>query len=241
MIEEFDKYVRNYDFGNSKVERKYNHSHRVMRLSEKYAKILGFNDYDVKLATLIGLLHDIGRFEQAKVFDTFNDFASIDHADYGVKILFEDGLIKRFWNNEDDYELIRFAIENHNKYIIEDTQNERFLKFAKLIRDVDKLDIMNIYGNLDEVVLKISDDEISKSALDEFNNHKSVLYKNVENINDKILLVFSFVFDINYNECLKEYKECFINYYARIEKLSDKFKDMYEEVIKYIDERMKLC
>ena len=36
---------------------------------------------------LIGLLHDIGRFEQVKVYDTFSDIDSIDHADYGVEIL----------------------------------------------------------------------------------------------------------------------------------------------------------
>ena len=56
--------------------------------------------------------------------------------------MFEDGLIKNFWNNTDDYEVIRFAIENHNKFAIEKTDNKRALMHAKLIRDTDKLDIM---------------------------------------------------------------------------------------------------
>ena len=37
-----------------------------MKLSKKYAKKLGYDEHDVKLATLIGLFHDIGRFEQLK-------------------------------------------------------------------------------------------------------------------------------------------------------------------------------
>ena len=36
---------------------------------------------------------------------------------------------------------IEFAIKNHNKRQIPDHEDERVLKFAKLIRDIDKLDI----------------------------------------------------------------------------------------------------
>ena len=238
MKEEFDKYVSNYDFSNSKVERKYNHSYRVMELSRKYAKILGFNDYEVEVATIIGLLHDIGRFEQIKQFDTFNDSISFDHASYGVKVLFEEGLIKNFWNNIDDYEVIRFAIENHNKFEIAKTNNDRALMHAKLIRDTDKLDIMNIFGNLNEIDLKVCDDEISSEVKKEFMNHQSVLSKNIKNINDKTVLSLSFAFDINHDECLEEFKDYYTKYYYKIKELSNKFDDMYEEAIKYINERI---
>ena len=238
MIEEFDKYVRNYDFSNSKVERKYNHSHRVMELNRKYAKILGFNNHEIEVATIIGLLHDIGRFEQIKQFNTFDDSISFDHASYGVKLLFEDGLIKNFWNNTDDYEVIRFAIENHNKFAIEKTDNKRALMHAKLIRDTDKLDIMRIYGNLNEIDLKVCDDEISSEVIKEFMNHQSVLSKNIKNINDKTVLSLSFAFDINHDECLEEFKEYYTNYYYKLKKLSSKFDNIYEEAIKYINERI---
>lgn len=241
MIEEFNKYVNSFSFDNSKTKRKYEHSYRVMELSKKYAKILGFNDYDIKLATLIGLLHDIGRFEQVRVYNTFNDRTSIDHADYGVKVLFEDGLIKRFWNNEEDYELIKFAIINHDKYSIPETDNERFLKFAKLIRDVDKIDILYVLGYLKEVEFTNLEDEISKEILDEFYKHTSVSWVNVHNKNDGKVIYFAYPFDINYDVCLEELKINLNYFYEYLSSINNKFDDIYKESIKYIDERMKLC
>ena len=147
MNQEFEKYIKNYDLNNKEIHKKYLHSYRVMNLSKKYATLLGWKSHDIKLATIIGLLHDIGRFEQLKIYHTYNDTKSIDHASYGVKILFKDNLIKKFWKDENDYEIIKFAIENHNKYEIEKTNNQRALMHAKLIRDTDKLDI--IYHKLD--------------------------------------------------------------------------------------------
>ena len=85
MKEEFDKYVQNYDLNNIDIKRKYRHSYRVMNLSKRYATLLGFSKEDIELATVIGLLHDIGRFEQLKVYHTYDDTKSIDHALYGSK------------------------------------------------------------------------------------------------------------------------------------------------------------
>jgi len=88
-IEAFSEYVSEYDFSNDKIKLKYDHTLRVMNLSKKYAILLGFNEEDVELATLIGLLHDIGRFEQVKVYDSFDDLHTVDHADYSVEQLFK--------------------------------------------------------------------------------------------------------------------------------------------------------
>ena len=172
MIEEFDKYVSNFDLNNKDIKLKYNHSFRVMKLSEKYSKLLNFNGYDIKLASLIGLLHDIGRFKQLQLYNTYKDNNKMDHAIYGSKILFEEGLITNFWDNEEDYEVIKFAIENHNKFIIEETNDERKLKFAKLIRDIDKLDIIYLYGYLDEINMRETDVEINPVIIDNIKKHK---------------------------------------------------------------------
>ena len=42
-----------------------------------------------------GLLHDIGRFEQLKRYQSFIDSQTIDHANLGVTILFDDNLIEK--------------------------------------------------------------------------------------------------------------------------------------------------
>ena len=72
MLEEFEKYTSNYDMDDVNIKLKYDHSYRVMNLSRKYATLLGFSNKDVELAALIGLLHDIGRFEQLRVYKRNN-------------------------------------------------------------------------------------------------------------------------------------------------------------------------
>lgn len=241
MIEEFNKYTNNYDMNDEAIRNKYSHSIRVMNLSKKYATILGFSKEDIELATLIGLLHDIGRFEQIRVYHTFDDNKSIDHALYGVKVLFEDNLIEKFSKNKEEYEIIKKAIYNHNKYKLEDIKDERVLMHSKLIRDVDKLDIIYLLGYLKEYDINVTDDEITKEVIDSTKRHESLSRKYVKNGNDEIVIKFAFAFDIYNDVCLNEMKDNLKYYYDRVNK-DNKYKEIYEEVIKYIDERMnKKC
>lgn len=241
MLEEFDNYVSNYDMNNEDIRAKYNHIHRVMKLNEKYAKILGFSEYDIKLASVIGLLHDIGRFEQLKIYNSYDDKKTIDHADFGAKLLFDDNLIKKFWKNEDDYEIIKNAIKYHNKIKVPDIDDERMLKHINLIRDTDKIDIIYLLGYLGELNIKATSDQISKDIVDETFNHRTVNYELIKNPNDKIAVQFAYVFDMYNDICLSEYKKNLHYYYKQIDG-EDIFKDIYNEIIKYIDERMiKKC
>lgn len=234
---EFDDYVSNYDLEDRDIKLKYNHSYRVMELSKKYSKLLGFSEEDQELATLIGLLHDIGRFEQLKLYHTYDDKRSIDHADFGVKVLFDDGLIKKFWDNEKDYDLIKFSIKNHNKFEIPATDDERITKHAKLIRDTDKLDILYVCGKLDELKYRTNNESLSKEVIDSINKYENVKKTDVRNKNDHLALCLSFAFDINYNIVLKEFKQNLI-WYKEVVDIENKFDEIFSNVIKYIDERI---
>ncbi len=238
MLEEFKKYVSNYDLNNERIYSKYTHSLRVMELSCKYAEKLGFNKEDIELATLIGLLHDFGRFEQLRVYDSYDDKNTIDHADYSVVQLFEKNEIEKYTSNKDDYDLIKFAIKNHNKLRIEETNDERKLKFAELIRDVDKIDIIYVLTNTDVLNLKCTLDDVTKQVKDAMFNHVSVNYNDIKNINDRNCVYFSYAFDINNDICLPELKNNLKEFYIKIEG-NEKIKDIYEDVISYIDERIE--
>ena len=85
--EEFINYTKNYNLEDTNIKRKQIHSLRVMEISKKIAEYIGLTPEEVKIAELIGLLHDIGRFEQYSNYHTFRDDYSIDHGDYGVQIL----------------------------------------------------------------------------------------------------------------------------------------------------------
>ena len=202
-LDEFEKYVSTYDLLNVKIKGKFEHSKRVMELSNKYAKLLDFNEEDIELATLIGLLHDIGRFEQLRVYDSFNDVATIDHADYSVEQLFKKDEIKRFTNEEDWYPIIKFAIKNHNKMDIPNIRDERMIKHARLIRDVDKIDIMvAMTGRVIE-----DGSRVSKELLDSFKKHGLIDRKYAKTRNDFIINQYGFAFNIYYDIVLEEYKK----------------------------------
>ena len=145
-MEAFDRYVKQFDFDKNGIEYKYYHSYRVQKYSEMIADSLNLKGDKKELATTIGLLHDIGRFYQLDEYKTYDD-KKFDHADYGAKLLFEDNLIEEFNLNKDWYEIIRKAVKNHNKYEIEEGLNEEELFYAKLIRDADKIDILNAFSS----------------------------------------------------------------------------------------------
>ena len=90
---QFDKYLDDYNREDDKIKLKIVHTYGVTACSRKIAQGLKLSEEDCQLAELIGLLHDIGRFEQLKRFDSFEP-DTMDHASFGVQILFEEGMIK---------------------------------------------------------------------------------------------------------------------------------------------------
>lgn len=85
----FDRYVEPYDASNPRIALKIDHTLRVAELADRIAAGAGFTQAGRDLAWLCGLLHDIGRFEQLRRWDTFRDGDSASHAAIGVDVLFE--------------------------------------------------------------------------------------------------------------------------------------------------------
>lgn len=96
VINAFAEYVRNYDPSDEKIKLKIDHTYRVAGLCQRIAESLDLSEPDVDIAWLLGMLHDIGRFEQIRRFGTFNDVQSVDHAEFGADLLFKEGLIRKF-------------------------------------------------------------------------------------------------------------------------------------------------
>ena len=81
----FKEYVKNYDQEDKQVKLKIEHIERVSQLARNMAEKLKLSEEDIALAELIGLLHDIGRFEQIRIYHTFIDKKSINHGELGQK------------------------------------------------------------------------------------------------------------------------------------------------------------
>ena len=146
----FDAYVSNYDPDNPLIHLKVIHSYKVAEIAERIARSLN-NEELVDFAWLLGLLHDIGRFEQARRYNTFVDSQSVDHAELGADILFKEDLIDRFptetlpdgWR-----QTAETAIRQHNKLAIAEGLDERTKIFSEILRDADKVDIFRVLSEI---------------------------------------------------------------------------------------------
>ncbi len=77
------------------IDLKIRHTYRVCDNVSRIAKSLGMKRDDLALAEVLALFHDIGRFEQLKVFGSFNDRITVDHAKLGLKVLNRSGVLMR--------------------------------------------------------------------------------------------------------------------------------------------------
>lgn len=141
IINAFEEYVSSYDLSDPKTKLKYIHTKKVADNCEEIAKSLNLSCNDQALAWEIGMLHDIGRFEQLRRYNTFIDSLSIDHAVFGADLLFKDDLIKNFDRDITRYNILEKAIRYHNCYELPDNLTDKELLFCNIIRDGDKVDI----------------------------------------------------------------------------------------------------
>ena len=238
MIEQFDNYVKQYDMDDYHIKYKYNHSKRVQKICELLATKLNLNEEDTYIITTIGLLHDIGRFEQLKLTGAYSD-TEFDHAVYGAMILFKDGLIEKFKVDPKYYDIMEFAIRNHNRYSIEQTEDERKVFFAKLIRDADKIDIFDAYTYLKAYNITNIDDDVTNEVSIQFRKHEPIDRRIRKTKADLLISALAFVFDINFNESLEIiYNQKFIDeLFSQIDD-GDRFKEYFEIVRDYMKERL---
>ena len=245
---EFLKYTKGFNLQNEGIKRKQIHSLRVMEESKKVAEALKLSKEDEKLAELIGLLHDIGRFEQYNRGNTYLNEMLLDHANLGVEVLVKDDYIKKYTNNENYISIILTAIKNHNKFKIEEDLNEEELLFAKIIRDADKLDILyegaKIYWNTQREKESVENSKISVKIEQQFKAERPVKkYGNERNDTvDGLLILLSYIYDINFKETLRIInKEDYVNKILnRFEFKDDKTKEQIENLRKILLRYIKL-
>lgn len=232
--QEFLNYTSNYDTSNSNINRKIHHSIRVMEYSKKIAQSLNLTEEEINLATFIGLLHDIARFEQMRIYKTFSDLKSVDHGNLGVEILSNNNFIRKFIDDAKFDDIIKIAIKNHNKFKIEDGLKEDELLYSKIVRDADKLDIfyeaVTIFWNTEEDVNLIKNSSISEEYFKSFVNQKPIMNKLNPTKLDGIISLIAFIFDINFEYSLNEIKEK-----DYINKILNKFSYKNFEVEKQIE------
>lgn len=232
----FSDYVDKFDWSNDNIRSKYFHTKEVANISYEVAKRLNLSTEEKNLARLIGYLHDIGRFIQVTTTNTFKD-KKMDHATEGVRILFEDGLIRDFIKDDKYDEIIKKAVKNHNKYQIEDEVDNEELLYANIIRDCDKIDIFRVCASKNNYELKATP---NIKVLDCFDKETCVNLNDVKNKSDSTLCILAFIFDFNYKESIEVLKETgyyidFINSIEVSNENTETFNKIKKKVLKKLE------
>lgn len=159
----YDAYVATYREADGKLpvmmQLKRAHTGFVVRNAELIADGEGFTDEEREVSLAAALLHDTGRYEQLKRYNTFRDSDSIDHAVFSHDIVEEKGWLdevlgktKGEGQGEQWKDSILKAVLYHNRRDlpeeIEDPQFASNLRLTSIashtVRDADKLDIFRV-------------------------------------------------------------------------------------------------
>ena len=123
------------------------HTGFVVRNAEAIADGEGFTDEEREVALAAALLHDTGRYEQLKRYNTFKDSDSVDHAVFSHDIVVEKGWLEkveaggrgRQWKDA-----ILKAVLYHNRRDLPEDMDSLTEVASHTVRDADKLDIFRV-------------------------------------------------------------------------------------------------
>lgn len=195
----FKKYTDTYDSADPKIYLKIIHTYHVAEDADEIARSLDLSEEDCDIAWLLGMLHDLGRFEQIRRYHTFNDSISVPHAHLSCEVLFPEhyqvdreffgemqngayGQISDFVKecSEEETDLIRTAIWEHSSFRLPDGLAQRHKLFCNLIRDADKVDIFRVNVETEprdlfgEDLEKVKDAEVSDQVIEAIQEHTCV-------------------------------------------------------------------
>lgn len=213
-----NEYMKSFYSADAEVQQgiliKEKHTGYVTANCIELAKDLNFSEHDAEIAEIIGLFHDVGRFRQYSLYKTFNDADSEDHADLGITVIEELDFFKKI--PAADYEIVKFAIQQHNKKNVAATDDERKILFAKVIRDADKLDIYRVLEpflaqeNADKMPKFIKGKaraDVSPDFVENFITGKQADYRKIRTNGDRKIVRLMWIYDINFAWTMKKIVE----------------------------------
>jgi len=215
----FTGYVQTFQYNDMELQRnidlKKDHTRRVCTEILDIGGKLGLDDDALRLAEIIALLHDIGRFEQYARYQTFMDGKSENHAELGLQVLERHGVLTPF--DDQTRGVIVRSIRYHNQASLPREETKVCLFFTKLLRDADKLDIWKVvtdyYHREDKerngaIELDLPDTTgFSEEVYRDLIHKRIVDINHVKNLNDFKLLQIGWIFDINFPPTLQHIRE----------------------------------
>jgi len=208
----FDSFVATFQAPSPEEQRNYDlkveHTVRVRNVMERLTASLNLSSEERALADIIAVCHDVGRFPQYRTYGTFNDASSVNHAVLALQTLKSEGILEAL--AEESRSLILQAIALHNVFLLPDNLDTSLCRFARLIRDADKLDIWRVLieycsaepqERASAVVWELPDTgSCSDSAIREVVSGRMINRNLLATADDFKLLQLSWAYDLNFRE-----------------------------------------
>lgn len=206
ILEWFNAYVNEFSSEDDEIQNniklKIDHSLRSVSIITELAQKTNASETDIVLAQAAVLLHDIGRFQQLKEFETFADTEKVNHSEIGLQILESNKVLEHL--SEEDQEIIKTCIQYHESEVNLKSLEEKCIYILGLVRDADKIDILSIMahyysynraGTNRRLEFELSDkSEISEQIYSKIMDEKTADKKDVLTITDLKLMQMSWIF-----------------------------------------------
>ncbi|KJR40968.1 metal-dependent phosphohydrolase HD sub domain-containing protein [Candidatus Magnetoovum chiemensis] len=243
----FDEFCKSFYAENSEDQQnillKEIHTAKVCENMTEIAKTALDNECAVMLAEAIALFHDVGRFPQYARYKTFKDSRSVNHGLLGAETLDELGILTGLPDKEQ--RTISAAVKYHNAYAIPDKQSDDVIKFLRLVRDADKLDIWRVFIEYYAVPIEKRASVVAQEYPDEPNyslnlcdmllDGKMIPTNKVRTLNEYKLLQLSWIYDLNFKASFElVLKRDYINEMTRYLPKDDQIKQINQTLTAYV-------
>lgn len=223
MIEEhirwFEEYVQGFLTGRPEDDGhlllKKEHSMKVLAEAQAITPTLGLTAELTKAAHLAALYHDAGRFPQYRVYKTFKDSLSANHAHLGARSLRSNRILAAL--GRDMRVSVLAAVILHNRRELPTGISLEQGTITRIVRDCDKLDITRIMleylrpggKRSDVVTLHVVDDpeRYSETIVAQIRAGSIGDYALMRYENDFKLLLLSWVHDLNFKAARRAFLE----------------------------------
>jgi hypothetical protein len=195
---------------------KYEHSIRVFEHIERLADDEEFATATERLplpfpllkraALLAALYHDVARFPQFYRWRTFRDNDSVNHGQFGVKILKSETALRA--ESPELRRLVQSALVLHNRYRLPQKLPPAIRLITDAVRDADKLDICRVFAMQlasdkppsSTVLLSVKDDPelFTLKVLEDALARRVAVYADLRSINDFRVLLGTWQYDLRF-------------------------------------------
>ncbi len=197
FLKSFEDYVLPYKKQEniaSSVNIKLEHTLKVLEIAQKIKHELPENlHFSLELSALF---HDVGRFEQLRIYNTLVDKLSCNHGQLGLKVLKKENFLKDLPIQIQKH--VKTAVLLHNAFKLPESLPKEYALITHAVRDADKADILRVMvenfenpqENADTLQLNVkNEDNFNPKILENLLAGQAIAYADLKYVNDFRLLL----------------------------------------------------